>query len=221
MPYVRKILPKSLVFGKRNRYTDFMLIVDGEMSGLEPTLHSIVSLGAVDLEHPERQFYEECRVWDGAKIEDEALAVNGFTREQITDLAKQSEGDVVHKFIAFAQGMTDTTFGGQNVYMDLFFLQAASRRAGHTAWPFAHRIIDTHTLCHMHMIKRGLTPPLDPVKHHSALNLDAVMQYCGIPEEPKPHNALTGAKSHAEVISRLLYDKKLLPEFDQFPIPWL
>jgi hypothetical protein len=25
---------------------------------------------------------------------------------------------------------------------------------------------------------------------------------------------------HAEVISRLLYDKKLLPEFDQYDIPW-
>lgn len=35
-----------------------------------------------------------------------------------------------------------------------------------------------------------------------------------------PHNALTGAMSHAEVTSRLLYDKKLLPEFEQFDIPW-
>jgi DNA polymerase III epsilon subunit-like protein len=198
-----------------------MLIVDCEMSGLEPTLHSIVSVGAVDLEQPQRQLYEECHVWDGAKIEDEALEVNGFTREQVTDPSKQSEGDLVHKLIAFAEGMADTTFGGQNVYMDSFFLQAAAKRAGHTAWPFAHRIIDTHTLAWMHMHKRGLTPPLDAEKHHSALNLDAVMQYCGIPEEPKPHNALTGAKAHAEVISRLLNDKKLLPEFDQFPIPWL
>ncbi len=30
----------------------------------------------------------------------------------------------------------------------------------------------------------------------------------------------TSAKVSAEVISRLLYDKKLLPEFEQFPIPW-
>lgn len=202
-------------------YTNFMLIVDGEMSGLEPTLHSIVSLGAVDLDHPERQLYEECRVWEGAKVEDEALEVNGFTLEQITDPAKQTEADVVHKFIAFAEGMADTTIGGQNVYMDSFFLEAAAKRAGHTAWPFAHRIIDTHTLCYMHMVKRGLTPPTDPAKRHTSLNLDAVLNYCGIPEEPKPHNALTGAKSHAEVISRLLYDKKLLPEFDQYPIPWL
>jgi DNA polymerase III epsilon subunit-like protein len=116
--------------------------------------------------------------------------------------------------------MEDTTFAGQNVSFDRDFLRAAAIRAGHTDWPFAHRTIDTHTLCWMHMVKRGMTPPIDPEKHHSALNLDAVLNYCGIPEEPTPHNALTGAKSHAEVISRLLYGKKLLPEFEKFEIPW-
>jgi hypothetical protein len=60
-----------------------------------------------------------------------------------------------------------------------------------------------------------------PVQHRrSALNLDAVLNYCGIPEEPNPHNALTGALSHAEVISRLLYGRKLLPEFMQYEIPF-
>mgnify|MGYP000196320740 CR=1 FL=1 len=58
-------------------------------------------------------------------------------------------------------------------------------------------------------------------KNHSALNLDAILNYTGIPEEPQPHNALTGALSHGEVASRLLYDKKLLPEFEKFDIPWL
>ena len=72
----------------------------------------------------------------------------------------------------------------------------------------------------MHMINRGMQPPLDRLHKHSALNLDAVMNYCGIPEEPKPHNALTGALSHAEVVSRLLYGRKLLPEFSEFDIPW-
>lgn len=198
-----------------------MLVTDCEMTGLEPTLHSIVSVGAVDLDNPSRQLYEECRIWEGAKIEDEALAVNGFTFAEITDTSKQSEGDLVHKFIAFAEGMSDTTIAGQNVFTDLYFLQNAAKRAGHTAWPFAHRIIDIHSLAYEHMIKRGLTPPLDSLKRHSALNLDASLKYCGIPEEPKPHNALTGAKCNAEVISRLLYDKKLLPEFEQYDIPWL
>jgi len=198
-----------------------MLVVDCEMTGLEPEQHSIVSIGAVDLAHPERQLYEECRAWSGAKIEDEALAVNGFTREQALDQSKQTEGEAVKKFIEFAAGMDDITIAGQNVFTDLYFLKAAAVRAGHTAWPFAHRIIDIHTLCYEHMLKRGVTPPFNVEKRHTALNLDAVLNYCGIPDEPEPHNALTGAKCNAEVISRLLYDKKLLPEFEQFQIPWL
>ncbi len=198
-----------------------MLVTDCEMTGLEPHLHSILSVGVIDLEHPERQLYEECRMWDGAKVEDEALAVCGFTREQIADPTKQTEGELVHKFIAFANGMQDTTLAGQNVFVDFFFLQAAAKRAGHTAWPFAHRIIDLHSLCWEHKIKGGEAPPLDAEKHHSALNLEAVCNYVGIPKETKPHNALTGAKVSAEAISRLLYDKKLLPEFEQYQIPWL
>ena len=165
--------------------------------------------------------YEECRVWDGARINDEALVVCGFTRKQITDPSKQSEADLVHKFAAWAESSSDRTLAGQNVSFDRDILQAAAVRAKHTAWPFAHRTIDSHSLAWMHMVKRGLIPPVDPVKKHSALNLDAILLYCGIPEEPTPHNALTGAKCHAEVISRLLYDKKLLPEFDQYAIPWL
>jgi len=201
-------------------YTHVMLVLDCEMTGLEPELHSIVSIGAVDLMNPSRQLYEECRAWEGAKIEDEALLVNGFSREQVLDAGKQTEGELVHKFIDFTQGMPDTTFAGQNVFTDMYFLRAAAKRAGHTAWDFAHRIIDIHSLCWEHMVKRGVTPPVNPEKRHSSLNLEAVARYCGMPEEPKPHNALTGAKYSAEVISRLLYDKQLLPEFEQYEIPW-
>jgi DNA polymerase III epsilon subunit-like protein len=198
-----------------------MIAVDVEASGIGPDTHSVVSVGALDLDNPRNQFYEECRVWDGATVNDEALAVNGFTREQITDPAKQSEADLAHKFAAWAQACNDRTLAGQNVSFDRDILEAAARRAGHTEWPFAHRTIDVHSLAWMHQVKRGLTPPVDPEKKRSALNLDAILVYCGIPEEPKPHNALTGAKCHAEVISRLLNDKKLLPEFEQFEIPWL
>ena len=197
-----------------------MLVVDVEASGVDPHINSIVSVGALDLDNPHKQIYLECRVWDGAHIEEGALAVNGFTRAQITDISKGSEADLVHAFKTFAEEVKDCTLAGQNVSFDRDFLKAAAERAGHTEWPFAHRTIDTHTLCYMHMVKRGVAPPFDAEKKRSALNLDAVLNYCGIPEEPKPHNALTGAKSHAEVISRLLYDKKLLPEFEQFPIPW-
>lgn len=197
-----------------------MIIVDVEASGTESWKHSIVSVGALDLAHPEDRFYEECRIWDGAHVMEGALKVNGFTMEEITDPSKQSEADLAHKFLDWSKDAADRTLAGQNVSFDRDFLKAAAERAGHTEWPFAYRTIDTHTLCWMHMVNRGLTPPIDPRHRRSGLNLDAVMNYCGIPDEPDPHNALTGALSHAEVVSRLLYGKKLLPEFDQFEIPW-
>jgi DNA polymerase III epsilon subunit-like protein len=195
-----------------------MLVVDVEASGVEPWKHSIVSVGALDLANPTNRFYEECRVWDGAHIMDEAMAVNGFTKAQVTDPAKQSEGDLIHAFLHWSDGLEERTLAGQNVSFDRDFLKHAAERAGHTDWPFAFRTIDTHTLAYMHMIEHGLQPPV--LNKRSALNLDAVLNYCGIPEEPRPHNALTGALSHAEVIARLLYSRKLLPEFSQYEVPW-
>ena len=197
-----------------------MIIIDIEASGTNYEKHSIVSIGALDFDNPENRFYGECRIWDGAHIMDGALEVNGFTKEQILDSNKQSEAELVTAFMEWSQHMSDRTLTGQNVSFDRDMLKHACDRAN-IPWDLAHRTIDTHTLCFMHMIKRGLTPPIDPQHRRSALNLDAILNYCGIPDEPEPHNALTGALSHAEVTSRLLYDKKLLPEFSQFEIPWL
>jgi len=197
-----------------------MIVLDIEASGTNYEMHSIVSIGALDLKNPTNQFYDECRIWDGAHMDPEALEVCGFTEEELTDPSKKTEAEIVKAFIAWADDVDDHTLAGQNVSFDRDYIKAACQRA-HFDYPFAHRTIDTHTLCYMHMVKRGVVPPFDVEKRRTALNLDAVLNYCGIPDEPAPHNALTGAMSHAEVISRLLYDKKLLPEFSQFDIPWL
>lgn len=228
-----------------------MLVIDIEGSGTEHHKHSIVSIGALTLEEPANRFYGECRIWEakdvrgtslglveavceqcGAKcptsaqpqlrahIMEGALAVNGFTEAEITDPSKKSEAELVIEFLEWSQHFGDRTLAGQNVSYDRDMLKAATERAG-LPWDLAYRTIDTHSLCWMHHVQRGIEPPIDPQHRRSALNLDAVLNYCGIPDEPQPHNALTGAMSHAEVISRLLYDKKLLPEFAAFEIPWL
>ena len=100
----------------------------------------------------------------------------------------------------------------------MLFMRASARR-NRTDWKFSHRMIDVHTLCYMHMTKKGITPPI--TNYGSGLGSGQVTKYVGIPQEPFPHNALNGAKQSAEAISRLLYDKKLLPEFEKYPIPWL
>jgi DNA polymerase III epsilon subunit-like protein len=195
-----------------------MIVLDTESTGLDPERCSIVSLGAVDLDEPTNQFYEECRIWEGAHITDEALAIHGFSREEITDPSKMSEAELIRAFIAWAMDRpANHTLAAQNVSFDKAFVEAAARRA-HVEFPFPHRSIDTHSLVWLHMTERGLTPPVE--NRRSAINLTYALNYVGLPEEPKPHNALTGAKCHAEVISRVAYTKTLLPEFSSFPIPF-
>ena len=197
-----------------------MLIIDIEATGTNAQKHSILSIGALDLKNPTNRFYGECRMWEGAHLMAEALVVNGFTEVQINDPTKQTEAELVTQFMVWTRELADRTPAGQNVAFDRAYLVAACERAG-ILFDLPFRTIDAHTLCYLHMTKRGLTPPFDAEHKHSALNLDGVMNYCGIPDEPDPHNAMTGALSHGEVVSRLLYDKKLLPEFAHYEIPWL
>jgi len=196
-----------------------MIVLDVEASGVDALKHSILSIGAVDLQDPTNQFYDECRVWEGAKIDAEALEVNGFTKEESISPAKKSEAELIAAFIAWAYDRPQNrTLAAQNVAFDRAFVEAACARAG-IECPFAHRTIDTHTLVWGHMRARDIEPPL--TNHHSAINLTTALAYCGLPEEETPHNALTGALAHAEVIARIAYTKKLLPEYEHFEIPWL
>lgn len=197
-----------------------MIVIDIEASGTNYEKHSIVSLGAIDPLNPDHRFYGECRIWDGAHIMEGSLEVNGFTEAEVNDPDKMTEAELIQQFLEWSQHMADRTLVGQNVSFDRDFTKAACERAG-ISWDLPYRTLDTHSLCYMHMVKRGLTPPIDVEHRRTALNLDAIMNYCGIPDEPDPHNALTGALCHAEVTWRLLYGKKLLPEFEQYAIPFL
>ena len=58
-------------------YPSSMIVIDIEASGTNYQKHSIVALGALDFDNPERRFYKECRIWDGAHYMEEALAVTG------------------------------------------------------------------------------------------------------------------------------------------------
>jgi len=197
-----------------------MISLDVESSGLDPRTCSILSLGALDTDDPTNQFYDECRAWEDAEVNDEALAVNGFSREEIgPDSGKKTEAELIRDFVAWATGRPQNrTLLAQNVPFDLGFVQAACKRAGIES-PFAHRALDLHTLCWLHMTLNGHEPPV--AKHRTAIDLTAVLAYCGLPEEPKPHNALTGALCHAEAFSRMAYTKKILPDFSTFEIPWM
>lgn len=194
-----------------------MIIVDVETTGTNSEKHSIISIGAVDFDHPKDQFYRECRVWDGAHVEPAAMVVNGMTDEQIRDPQKPEEGEAVREFFAWLETRDNVLIVGHNPMFDLGFLQAAAARH-HIDFTIAHRSLDLHTLAYMHMVQNGVTPPVKNKK--SDLNSDTVATYVGIPAEPKPHNALNGAIWEAEALSRLLFGRNLLEQFGQYPVPW-
>lgn len=106
-----------------------MVILDIETSSANPYSGSILSIGAVELENFENIFYGECRVEDGADIQDRALEVNGFTREQILDPNKPTLKELLVRFIEWYGTVNEKTIGGHNVgYFDLRFIEVACSR---------------------------------------------------------------------------------------------
>lgn len=194
-----------------------MIVLDVETTGTDPQKHSLVSIGALDFSNPEERFYEECRIWDGAHVDPVALQVNGMSEESIRDPQRQSEADLVFNFLKWADSREDMLIFGHNVDFDVSFVKAGASRGGMSA-PLSKRIIDLHSICLAHMLKRGIEVPIKNRK--SDLDSDKVMQYVGIPTEPKPHIGINGAIWEAEAFSRLIFNKPLLTDFFEHPIPW-
>lgn len=192
-----------------------MIILDIETTGIDPENNSIISIGALDFFNPLNQFYVECRIFKNAEISEEALAINGFTREQILFTNKYSLEEGLLKYTDWLKHVGEKTIAGENPGFDRGFLNASFERCGLKRIPF--RTIDLHTLSYVNHLVNGIAIPLK--EGVSNINLDFTLGYAGLPSEPKPHNALTGAKYEAEAFSRIIYGKGLLDEFKNFPIP--
>ena len=193
-----------------------MIVIDVETSGIDSQKSALLSLGAVDFSDPTRTFYEECSLFEGAVVLDQALAVNGFLTNEIAPGKKQSLRELVKKFLLWAEQCEDKTLAGHNPSFDRDFLMASIRRTGFV-WTFAYRTIDLHTLCYAHYFSRGLLPPRS--KGKTAVVSNTVFVYVGLPREPDPHHGLMGAKMEAEAFSRLLLGKGLLEEFSIYKLP--
>ncbi|MDB5266299.1 MAG: polymerase 3-5 exonuclease subunit [Parcubacteria group bacterium] len=196
-----------------------MILLDVETTGTDPLKHSLVSIAALDFDDPEERFFEECRIWEGAEIDEKALEINGLSPEELVSEERKTEADAVQNFIDWVNERRDTTIGGQNPLFDVSFIRSAAERAGKTS-PLFHRTVDMHTLAWAHMQKRGLLPHVDE-KKYSALGSDAIMKYVGLPPEPKPHVGLNSPIWECEAIHRLVFGKPKLEEFEKYPIPWL
>lgn len=182
------------------------------MTGLNLEKCAVLSVGAIDLAHPEHRLYIEMRPFEDALLEEEGLAVCGFTKESIQTL-KYSQAEGLTLLKEFLDAASERTVVGQNVSTDVYFLNNAFAREGiDCKIPF--RVMDMHSMACAKLLLSKQPIPMEERK--STLNLDTLLTMVGIPEEPKPHNALTGALSVAEVYFRMIEGRAVLPEFSQF-----
>ena len=193
-----------------------MIIVDTETTGTDWRHHGLVSIGAVDFDNPENEFYGECRVFDGAHIEPGALAVNGFTEEEVRNPQARSEKELVEAFFAWAARVGDRTIAGANPSFDRDFIRAVALR-NHLDWPFAYRTVDLHSVAYAIMLAKGHLPPSK--NGHSDLDVPKILAYCGIPTTPRAHHAQDDALYEAEAFSRLIYGVSAIEDLEPHPIP--
>lgn len=165
-----------------------MITLDIESTGLDENRHCMVSLGAVDNDTGD-EFYQECRIYPESEVDDFALGVNGFTRDQINDPTKPWPHEVLAAFIEWSVGR-EPLLGGQQVgSFDIKFLKVLMPRVA-AKWPWGHRSVDLHS-CFYEQFKKSLS-------------LDGILVELGLKAEVKPHNALTGARLERDAFKRLL-----------------
>ena len=173
-----------------------LIAVDVETSGLDPKESSLLSIGAVDIANPGNTFYVECRAWEGAYISSTALKINGFTEEQIQSFDK-SESEAIASFFDWLNQFPEKPMMvAHNASFDRDFIAEAAKRA-ELKTPFDFRTIDIHSITFMNMLCRRSTIP-------GRLGLNQCLEHFGLPKEPTPHNALTGAQCNADILMKIL-----------------
>jgi DNA polymerase III epsilon subunit-like protein len=195
-----------------------MIILDIETTGLNHQKHAIIDLAAIEFENPTNQFHMQCRIRKNTQLDPEALEYNGFKIEDIQNPTLPSTQQIITKFQTWAKKIPERTLAGQNPDFDYRFLQYNYQLYG-LKWDFGHRKIDQHTLAYAKALNTNYPIPLTENKT-TAFNSNQIMQFVGLPPEPRPHNsALRGALWEAEAFSRLIKGKNLLKQFSQHPIP--
>jgi len=173
---------------------DRLVVVDVETTGIDAKKYSLVSIGAVKISDPSDTFYGECDIWPGAAIDTAALKVNGMSIEEITAGKRKSEAELVKEFYEWLP--KNPIMIAHNASFDRDFIAEACDRAGFKT-PFGFRTLDVHTFVFMHLMRAGETIPTN-------LSLNNCLKALGLPPEPNPHNALTGAQCEAELFDKVL-----------------
>lgn len=199
-----------------------ILCLDLETTGLNEQTCGLLQIGAVWL-HSGEAFFRECSPPADSRIEKEALAVNGIEEAKLFDPAKLWESLAVVEFLGWVRGSqavnSRVQIAAWNAHFDHRHLMAALSRARvpDCFRPFAHRLLDVHSILAADTIRLTIPRAPDEMLAHlgncggEVPNSDAASEILHLKAEAKPHNALAGAKHVRAMLRRLLGDSGALP----------
>ena len=170
-----------------------------ETGGLDPKIHSLLSIGAVDFGNPTNQFYAEIGLY-GLENDPRALKINGIDLNDWED--RPTLKRVMNEFYYWIRKIKTPILAGHNPSFDRDFCNENFLRVG-LGRVFNHRTIDLHSVAFAYLTKNNYN--FIPHKLYS----DTIYKAIDMPQEPRPHNALNGAIYEAEAFSRLIYGRGL------------
>ncbi len=197
-----------------------ILCVDLETTGLNEQESGIVEICACWL-HNGAAFHRKCRPLPTARIDPQALEMNGWTPERIADPELIPEELAISEFIGWVRGSDGLNekvqIAAWNAHFDHRHLCAGMDRAGIDGRhrPFIHRLLDVHSILAARELERTFRASLVVGNLLCAggeiKNSDAGSELLGLAPEPKPHGAIAGANQVRAMLRRLLGDLSALP----------
>ncbi|MBX4211409.1 MAG: 3'-5' exonuclease [Candidatus Yanofskybacteria bacterium] len=169
-----------------------LAITDLEMTGLDVDTHEIIEIGLVVVNQETLEIQDELDIKVRPEhiqtADPEALVVNGYREEDWRDAISQKEG-----FERYIEKTNGAVFSAWNIAWDWNFLMRALKQQGlkHT---MDYHLIDLPSIAWAKLRGKGL----------EQMRLSALCRYFGIPEEPKEHRAINGARTAYEVLKKLL-----------------
>lgn len=220
-------------------YMKGVAVVDVEATSLDTQRGAIASIGMVTfVDGGLNRFYRIFRPFPRAKMDHSALKVNGFSRKDLDNRCDCKGGELNCKVAehahdprkvplyvsAFMKDNRCSTIAGQNPTFDANYINAYYDRYG-TFNPVSWRTIDLHSIAYAKLAEKNIRIPTERIKDRGGkeylrndFSATHIYKMIGMPEEPRPHNGLTGAVFEFEALCRIIYKRPVLEEFKKYRI---
>ncbi len=172
-----------------------LAFIDCEFGGLDPDRHDITEIAVILTD--ERLVEQSAKAWKvrarPERITAEAAAISGWNAEGWSDAVPLSRA--LAELGALLPAGHTVLPAGQNVRMDVQFLERGFRRCG-LHWPFDYHVIDLVTLFYAWSLLSGELP--------GTLSLRQAATVAGLIDGAVPHRALEDARLSLDAFRHFL-----------------